>query len=36
MFGEFIGQRVEAIVVDFKFQFLIETVEHFRVNAIVD
>src|SRR4051812_50030522 len=36
MFGELIGQRVEAIVVDFEFQFLVETVEHFRANAIVD
>ncbi len=36
MVGEFIGQRIEAIVVDLEFQFLVETVEHFRVNAIVD
>src|SRR5258705_4731466 len=34
--GEFISQRIEAIVVDLEFQFLVETVEHFRVNAVVD
>ena len=36
MVGEFVGQRVEAIVVDLEFQLLVETVEHFRMNAIVD
>ena len=33
--GKLVGQRVEAIVVDFEFQFLVETVQHLRVDAIV-
>src|SRR5205814_9978677 len=33
---KFVGQRIETIVVDFKFQFLIETIQHFRLNAVVD
>ena len=36
MVGELVGQRVEAIVVDLEFQFFIEAVEHFSVNAVVD
>ena len=27
-------QRIETIVVDFKFQFLIETIQHFRLDAV--
>ena len=34
--GELVGQRVETIVVDLQFQFLIKTVQHFRLNAVVD
>ena len=33
---EFVGQRVEAFVVDLELQFLVKAVDHFRVDAIMD
>jgi hypothetical protein len=34
--GKLVGERIEAIVVDLEFQLLVEAVEHFRMDAVVD
>jgi hypothetical protein len=33
---EFVGQRIEALVVDLEFELLVKTVDHFRVDAVMD